>query len=179
METEQMLLRQLSEEDTASLEALIDRYTPYVFAVLRRNLGGFACAEDLEELASNVFFSLWQHRKRLRSGQLRAWLSRVAANEAKSWLRRQRLKTISAEDWFELPDSAAAGLEDTAIKQALAERALSLLDPETREIFLRYYRDRQTLPEIAAALGQKVPTVKSRLQRGRKLLKNELEGEFL
>ncbi len=178
METEQTLLRRLSNGDTTALENLMDRYTPYVLAVLRSSLGCFTRAEDVEELASNVFFKLWRHRKRLNTLRLKSWLGKVAANEAKSWLRKQKLETVPVEDWFELPDRAAEQLEDKAIRQALAEKALSLLDAETREIFLRYYRDRQTLPEIAADLGRKVPTIKSRLQRGRALLQKELEGEF-
>ena len=179
METEQTLLRQLSEGDTAALELLMDRYTPYVFAVLRRSLGAFSRAEDMEELASNVFFSLWRHRNRLRPGHLKAWLGKVAANEARSWLRTQKLETVSSSDWFELPDREAPRLEDRAERQALVQEALSLLDPQTREIFLRYYRERQTVTEIAAALALKVPTVKSRLQRGRTLLKQKLEGDSL
>ena len=49
-----MLLRQ--EDDPAALELLIKIYTPYVFSVLRRKLGAMAQPEDIEELASNVFF---------------------------------------------------------------------------------------------------------------------------
>lgn len=175
MEAELALLRQLADGDTAALETLITRFTPYVFAVLRRTFGPYARAEDVEELASNVFLSLWQHRRMLRTANLRAWLSKVAANEARSWLRRQHMETVSTDEWLELPDTRAVLLEDAASRRLLAEDALSLLDPDTREIFRRYYMERQTVREIAAALGWKIPTVKSRLQRGRKQLKQELE----
>ena len=132
METEQMLLRHLYQGDTEALEALMDRYTPYVFAVLRRSLGEWARAEDLEELASNVFFSLWQHRKRLKTANLKGWLGKVAVNEARSWLRRQKLETVSSADWFELPDREAPRLEDAAERRALAAGALAVMDPEMK-----------------------------------------------
>lgn len=178
MEEENELLERLRGGETAALELLIGRCSPYVFAVLRRRIGPYARAEDLEELASNVFFALWRHRRRIRAGHLRPWLSRVAENEAKSWLRRQRLSTVPAEDCLMLPDAAAERLEDETERRLLAEQALALLDTQTREIFRRYYADRQTVAEIAAALDMKLPTVKSRLQRGRAQLREALqEGE--
>ena len=168
-----MLLRQ--ENDPAALELLIKIYTPYVFSVLRRKLGSMAQAEDLEELASNVFFSLWQHRKRIRSENLRAWLAKVATNEAKSWLRQQHLHTVSTELVLDLSDSAAERMEDKTERKLILQDALEQLDEQTREILLRCYRERQTVAEIAAALNMKLPTVKSRLQRGRKKLQKYLE----
>lgn len=168
-----MLLRR--ENDTAALEVLIHIYTPYVFSVLRRKLGSFAQAEDVEELASNVFFSLWQHRKRIRTDDLRAWLAKVATNEAKSWLRQQRLHTVSTELVLELSDSAAERMEDETERKLILQEALEQLDSETREILVRCYAHRQTLAEIAEALNMKLPTVKSRLQRGRKKLQKYLE----
>ena len=168
-----MLLRQ--EDDPAALELLIKIYTPYVFSVLRRKLGAMAQPEDIEELASNVFFSLWQHRKRFRSDNPRAWLAKVAANEAKSWLRQQHLHTVSTELLLELSDSAAERMEDSIERSLILQEALERLDEETREILVRCYRERQTVAEIAAALNMKLPTVKSRLQRGRKKLQQYLE----
>ena len=161
--------------DPAALELLIKIYTPYVFSVLRRKLGSMAQAEDIEELASNVFFSLWQHRKRFRSDNPRAWLAKVAANEAKSWLRQQHLHTVSTELVLELSDSAAERMEDSIERSLILQEALERLDEETREILVRCYRERQTVAEIAAALNMKLPTVKSRLQRGRKKLQQYLE----
>ena len=168
-----ILLRQ--EDDPAALESLMKIYTPYVFSVLRRKLGCFAQSEDIEELASNVFFSLWQHRKRLRSDNLKAWLAKVATNEAKSWLRGQRLLTVSTETLLELSDSTAERMEDETERKLMMQGALAQLDEVSREILLRCYEQRQTVTQIAEALGMKLPTVKSRLQRGRKKLQKYLE----
>ena len=68
--------------------------------------------------------------------------------------------------------------DEAGVKSRIREQALALLDTQTREIFRRYYADRQTVAEIAAALDMKLPTVKSRLQRGRAQLREALqEGE--
>ena len=83
MTEEAILLQRLRNNETGALEEIINVYSPYVFSVLSRRLGFFHAPEDLEELASDVFFSLWRHRKRMRSDHLRGWLSKVAENAAK------------------------------------------------------------------------------------------------
>ena len=174
MTDEALLLQRLRDDETAALEEIITGYSPYVFSVLSRKLGFFQTPEDLEELASDVFFSLWRHRKRMRSAHLRGWLSRAAENRAKDFLRRQRLKTVRAEDCLNLSDEAAETLADTALRRELIRRALDGLEPENRDIFEQYYFRDRTVDEIALATSMNPSTVKSRLQRGRKKLKEVL-----
>ena len=174
MTEEALLLRRLRSDETAALEEIIVGYSPYVFSVLSRRLGLFRSPEDLEELASDVFFSLWRHRKRLRSAHLRGWLSRVAENAAKDFLRKQRLKIVSTEDCLTLSDEAAEALADTELRRQILRQALDRLDPESREIFQRYYYRGETVDRIAQAMNMNPSTVKSRLCRGRQKLKNVL-----
>ena len=177
--SEEALLLRLRADETAALEEIIAAYSPYVFSVLSRRLGFFQTPEDLEELASDVFFSLWRHRRRLRSAHLRGWLSRVAENAAKDFLRRQRLNAVSAEDCLTLSDSAAEALADTALRQQILRQALERLDPESREIFRQYYYRDCTVDQIAGTMNLNPSTVKSRLRRGRQKLKDILtEGGF-
>ena len=176
---EEALLRRLRADDTTALEEIIAAWSPYVFSVLSRRLGFFQTPEDLEELASDVFFSLWRHRKRLHSSHLRGWLSRVAENAAKDFLRRQRLNTVSAEDCLTLSDSAAEALADTALRRQVLSQAMNRLDPESREIFRQYYYQGCTVEQIARTMNMNPSTVKSRLRRGRQKLKDVLtEGGF-
>ena len=177
MESEHALLTKLAQDDQEALETVMRRYTAYVITVLRRNLGGFGKAEDVEEMASNTFYALWRHRKRLQTTHLRGWLGKVAANEAKGWLRKQRLPTVSVEDWFSVSDVTAERLEDNTERRILVTEALLQLDEQTREIFTRYYAQRQTVEMIAEALHMKPSTVKSRLRRGRQKMKSLLEDK--
>lgn len=179
MTTEETLLRRLRADEPAALEDIISVYSPYVFAVLSRRLGFLQTAEDVEELASDVFFSLWQSRSRIRTGLLRGWLSKVAENRAKDFLRKKRLQTVSTEDCLELPDAQAEKLQDAGLRRLLVQQTLDGLDGQTREIFTRYYFEDQSTAQIAAALDLQPETVKSRLKRGRQKLKTTLtEGGF-
>ena len=52
---DETILRRLRDRDPARLEALMDRYLPYVSAVVWNILRGCMTPEDGEEVASDVF----------------------------------------------------------------------------------------------------------------------------
>ena len=47
---DEQALRKLRRGDQKALEALVVRYTPYVSAVIRNQLGGLSAEEDVEEI---------------------------------------------------------------------------------------------------------------------------------
>lgn len=175
MTDEKELIERLRRDREDALEEIIGLYTPYVLTVIRLRLGRFATPETAEELSSNVFFKLWRHRARLKTGRLRGWLSVVAANEARSFLRKEKLRTVSSSDLIPVSDDLAFRMAEISERRELLSRALSLLDETSREILIRYYARRETAPAIARALGMKPEAVKSRLWRGRQKLKTILE----
>lgn len=80
---EEALPRQLQKGCREGLAQAIRTYTPYVSAVAFRAAGGAYSPEDLEELTSDVFLSLWPHRKNLDSAKgLRAYLAVFAQLKA-------------------------------------------------------------------------------------------------
>ena len=54
---EEKLLRKLRQGDAAALSALMDRYLPYVSAVVWNILRGALPPEDAEETVSDVFLA--------------------------------------------------------------------------------------------------------------------------
>ena len=160
------ILRRLKRGDAAALEAAVRQYSGYVSAVIGNQLGPCAAAEDIEELASDVFVALWRAPQPLRTEHLRGWLGKVARNQAISFLRRQHMQLIRDEDCILVDDRDA---------QKLLEAALAALTPEDREIFLRRYYYNQTAGQIAEALHMNPSTVRSRLLRGRQALRTELQ----
>ena len=82
-------------------------------------------------------------------------------------------------DEIELPSNDPA-LEDEVIREELAEavrKAVDSLRPMDREIVLRYYFYLQPAEDIAAELQIAPATVRSRLSRGREVLRQRLEKE--
>ena len=175
---EAVLLERLRRQDQTALEELTARYRSYVCTVLSNMLRGVGGWADVEELCSDTFLTLWQHDEEVRAGSLKPWLGTVARNRAKSWLRSRRELPMDLDE-LELPDPGP-GLEDEASRKELAaavRRAVDSLRPKDREIILRYYFYLQPAETIAAELGLAPASVRSRLSRGRELLRKKLEKE--
>ena len=173
---ERMFIKKLNRGSRSALDQAIERYTPYVSAVILRALAGRACREDVEELCADVFTALWFHAGELDPEQgLRPWLAAVARNKATDWLRRQRPATPIPED---APDPAP-GPEELAQRRERSARlwaAVDALGEPDRTLFVRYYYEEEKLKTIAAELGLSQTAAKQRLFRGRKALRAALKG---
>ena len=171
---ERMFIKKLNRGSRSALDQAIQRYTPYVSAVILRALAGRACREDVEELCADVFVALWTHAGQIDPDQgVRPWLAAVARNRAIDWLRRQRPAAPIPED---APDPAP-GPEELAQRRERSARlwaAVDALGEPDRTLFMRYYYEEDKLKTIAAELGLSQTAAKQRLFRGRKALKARL-----
>lgn len=175
---EAALLKRLQQGDSDALDQLTTRYRHYVCTILSNMLRDSGAWADVEELCADVFLALWQHAGTVKSGKLKAWLGTVTRNRAKSWLRSRQELPMDLDE-IELPTDAP-GPEEEALRSELAaavRRAVDSLGSKDREIFLRYYFYLQPAEDIAAALNMAPASVRSRLSRGRALLRKRLEKE--
>ena len=175
---ERKLLRRLVQRDPAALAALIDRYGSYVAAVVWAILKGVMSPEDAEEVVSDVFLAAWDQSGDLQPGKAKAWLGAVARNKARNKLRELSPALPLEDDVLELPqpDSFTLLLEQEE-SDKLVREAVDSLPGQDREIFLRHYFLFQSVGRIAADLGLKEATVRTRLYRGREKLKTFLTRE--
>ena len=177
---EETILRKMRGHDPAGLEALMDRYLPYVSTVVWNILRGTMSPEDGEEVASDVFLAAWEQADDLRPGQVKAWLGAVARNKAKNKLRQRGQTLPLEEDVIDLPGPGdPAGELERTEERRLVRRAVDSLPGQDREIFLRHYYYAQSVKEISAAMGLNESTVKTKLHRGRLKLKELLTKEEL
>lgn len=148
-----------SDDDSAFRDYVLARGT----ALLRMAMmltGNRADAEDLVQAALAKTYLAWS--KINDHAALDAYVRRAMVNTHISWWRRRRLEEFPTD---ELPDQVVA---DPARESDIAEvvrRALDRLPQRMRAaVMLRYYED-MTEPEIAAALGISLGTVKSTVSR--------------
>ena len=113
--TEQIMIKRIRARDPAGLEALMDRYIPYVSAIVWNILRFSMQPEDAEEVVSDVFLAAWNQAEDLQSGKVKAWLAGVARNTARMKLREIGQELPLEEDVLQLPDQAGpeATLEKT------------------------------------------------------------------
>ena len=135
---------------------------------LRRRLGN---AVDAEDLLQDVFLKAMRQGERFCAiTNARAWLYEVARNALADRLRLAR-------DTVELPEDLSADVEDAATVDSLAAclpRVLGELSREDREAITLC--DLEGLPqeEYARRKGLSLPGAKSRVQRARKRLREQL-----
>lgn len=171
---EKRTLKALRRGDSAALEQIIEEYTPYIFAIASNILAHALPREDIEEVVSDTFCSLWYSRENVKTGKLKAYLAAIARNTAKSRLRQQRLTEPLEDDVLDISiPGPEAGVLTLELNLVCREAVDSLGEPDS-EIFKRRYFLYQKTEEIAAALGMNHATVRSRLFRGRERLKERL-----
>jgi RNA polymerase sigma-70 factor (ECF subfamily) len=135
---------------------------------LRHRLGN---AADAEDLLQDVFFKAMRQGERFCAiTNARAWLYEVARNAVADRLRLAR-------DTVELPEDLSADTEEATAVDSLAAclpRVLSELSPDDREAITLC--DLEGLPqeEYARRKGLSLPGAKSRVQRARKRLREQL-----
>lgn len=171
---DEKLLRRLKDNRKDALEQTIKRYGGYVYAIIRNRSAGLLPSEDVEELTSDVFVTLWQHAGEIREERLRPWLGSVARNRVTDALRRQRVELPLDEDLPEIEDELwqRLAVEERA---ALVRAALNQLNKLDRELFYRTYDLCQSSAQIEKELGIPAATVRTRLARGRKTLRAYLQ----
>lgn len=175
MTEEEKLLINLKKRKRGSLEKAIDIYTAYVSVIVYNIIGDVMTKEDVEEVVSDIFVSLWRSAETLdnNKGSIRTYLSVIAQNCAKKKLRNAYIHSELNENlaaFYSEPDEKVEADEEKAM---LLELIRELGDPDS-EIFLRYYWYDEKISKISEATGLCRSTIKTRLLRGRKKLKEIL-----
>jgi len=146
---------------------------------------------DAADVLQDVFVKVFKGIKRFNGdSSLRTWIYRIAVHEAsnhrRSWIRRHWREPVSVDD-TESPFAVAAAevaskepspyqVFEQAERKVVVKQALASLAPPYRAVVV--LREIEGLPyeEIAQVLGLAEGTVKSRLLRGRELLRRKLAG---
>src|SRR5579859_270987 len=169
------LVGRVSGGDEDALGQLYDRFGPAVYSLCLRIVRDGATAE---ELTQEVFVRLWRSAASFEParGRVSTWLLRIAHNLALNEVRRRQSRPVFAPgvDWEAegaiLADTNPEG--DPSISAWMSERALvvrralaQLPAPQRQAIELAFFGG-LSQAEVAAALGDPLGTVKSRIRVG-------------
>ena len=175
MANEEKLLIGLKKRKHGSLEKAIELYTPYVTVVVYNTIGAAMPKEDIEEVVSDAFLSLWKSAETLDAGKgsIRTYLAAIARNLAKNKLRTLHPHEEISENIISVYKTPQEDIEERENRAFMLEIIKSLGEPDC-EIFLRYYYYEEKISKIAEMTGLHPSNVKTRLSRGRKKLKEIL-----
>jgi RNA polymerase sigma-70 factor (ECF subfamily) len=164
-----------AKRDPRALAALYrEHYAPVAGYVYRR-VGDVHVAEDLvAEVFLTVVRSLRQYRH--RGVPFKAWLFRIATNTVNRWARQRRKR--AARELARLSESTMPRGEPKSLNDpdaAVVRMAMLTLPPRYQSVLALHYLEGLSVSEVAATLGCRVGTVKSRLSRAREALRDRLE----
>ena len=188
-ENDESLIERCLKGDTGAFEQLVDRYQQKVFNIAYRMSGN---REDALDLSQESFLRAYKALKRFRGqSSFGTWLFRITNNTCIDELRRKKrqpqlvvstdavIKTEDGEYQFEVPDSPDETPEALALTQELKnqiQQALQNLSEEHRAALVLRDVEGYSYEEIADILQLNLGTVKSRINRARLALRQELSG---
>lgn len=126
------------------------------------------CADAMQNAILHAFEKLYTLRD---EKYFKTWLTRILINEC-NHIIRSRKEQIPYEDYYEV--QTRAGQEDySPVYEAVME-----LEDHYRTPLILFYVEGFSVKEICQILKLSQSTVKTRLYRGRKLLKEKLAGVY-
>ena len=184
-------IERLKRGEAAAFEELVAERSSEIYGLLFRLTEN---SEEARDLTQETFLRAFQSIDRFRGeADLKTWIYRIAINQARNrwrwWRRRRRDATVSLESPAGGSDQTlmatiAASAENpeeqtlTRERQFVLRSALLRIGRSYRETVILRDIEGFTYEEIADTLGINVGTVKSRLARGRRELKEKLEGSL-
>ena len=157
---------------------IVARYQSLLCSVAYSATGSLSQSEDL---AQETFVAAWKQLADLREPErLRSWLCRIARNLTYDSMRRQGRepihKAVSLEEIQESPAPELLPSDYTISREeeAILWRSIERIPESYREPLVLYYREHQSVENVAAALDLTEDAVKQRLSRGRKLLREQV-----
>jgi RNA polymerase sigma-70 factor (ECF subfamily) len=162
-------------------EKLVEENTSYVYNLAYRILGNAADAEDATQ---DAFISAYRSLGRFRGeSSVRTWLYRIATNAALMKLRKEKRRYLVQTGYTDMevnswPSTWTEAADRTVLNQELRahlQEGLFMLPPEFRVAVVLRDVEGLSNQEAADVLEITVASLKSRLHRGRVLLRKFLD----
>ncbi|MGA3293661.1 MAG: sigma-70 family RNA polymerase sigma factor [Candidatus Acidiferrales bacterium] len=181
---EAQLVTQLQAGSDSAFDYLVTYYHASVYNLVYAILSDAADAADVtQEVFLHVFRGIRGFR---HDSSLKTWIYRVSVRQALNhrrwcWRHHRQQISIDAEDEkgcaLELKDGEATPFEQLAARetQATVRRALAVVPTLFRSAVILRDLEGLSYEEIAEVLEISVGTVKSRILRGRRMLKEILD----
>ena len=179
------LVHELQAGSETAFDWLVTHYHAPVYNLI---LGMLGDASDAADGTQEVFLKAFRGIRKFRQGSsLKTWLYRIAIREAlnqKRWFKRHLQKNVSidaepeeGQARFEIADVCGTPFEQLAAHeiQDAVEGALQQVPEAFRSAVILRDLEGLSYEEVAEVLECSVGTVKSRILRGRRALKEILE----
>jgi RNA polymerase sigma-70 factor (ECF subfamily) len=183
--TDESLIARFQKGDIQAFDTLVRRYKDQLLNYVYRFVGN---RNDAEDLVQETFLRVYKNKHYYKEiAKFSTWVYTIAGNLAKTELRRRKRRKIfsvsnfvNEERDFDIPDTDKnpESVVDGSLKDDIIQKAIEKLPAKFKEVIL--LRDVQgfAYEEISQILSIPLGTVKSRVNRGRLKLQDDLRFLF-
>ncbi|QCR30817.1 sigma-70 family RNA polymerase sigma factor [Lysinibacillus sp. SGAir0095] len=167
-----------SEDKEMLIEQLMDLYTEKVYLLAYSFVKDRGIAEDISQ---EVFLKAYRYINNFRGeASLKSWIYRITVNTSMDFLKKKSMKQLLIEnsffESFNRTESAETSYLETDRNEHLLQIIITLPMKYRAVIVLHYFYD-LTINELSTILNIKTNTVKTRLSRGRDMLRRKIEAK--
>lgn len=174
------IIRGLGREDSreAAFNQLVLAYQERLYWHIRKIV---VSHDDSDDVLQNTLLKVWRSAGNFRGESgLYTWLYRIATNEALSFLKQKKRKSLAP--WASVESSLSDGLEadpwfDGDEAQLRFQKAILTLPEKQRLVFNMKYFDNMKYEEMSEVLGTSVGALKASYHHAVKKLEKLLGDE--
>lgn len=171
--TDEELMRQYVDGDSAAFRLLFERYGPILLRLTRRHLRDDELAR---EIVQQTFFQLHRARHDFRQdSRLRPWVLTIAMNLVREHWRRSKRRPTSEldEQRHPAPEPVRSPLESSERAQRLHAALAKLPESQRVVVELHWFQERP-FADVARIVGSTEGAVRVRAHRAYKKLEEAL-----
>ncbi len=157
------LIEAFRKGEESAFNEIVLRYQEKIYWVAKRFVNYH---DDADDIVQEVFIRAYERLGDFRSDAgLYTWLYRIAVNASLNVLRKQKVREFfRVDDLFEIEDvqNEAPDLAvETKEQKILIEKAITMLPPKQKAVFLMRFVDELSYEEIASILKTSVGGLKA------------------
>ena len=169
---EAQVIAQVRTDHSDAFGEIIEHYQVPIIRYLLRMTGNYEVAQDL---AQDTFLQAFRGIHKTRSElSLKAWLYRIATNNANQYHRRRRLLSFipfTGSETADTPDMSASA--DQLVENVAVEEALLKVPQGRRVCMALHFVEGLTYKEVGEIVGISEEAVRKRVARGSQDFRNE------
>lgn len=179
--TDEQLIARFQLGDEYAFDQIVRRYKEPLLNFVYRFVGDSVEAEDIIQ---DTFLRVYKNKHYYKEvAKFSTWIYTIASNLSKTELRRRRRRKFfsihndsTTEKDYELPDNSKnpESQVNSIVTEKIIHKAISKLPPKFRQVIILRDVQEFSYEEIASILKVPLGTVKSRVNRARLRLQEDL-----
>lgn len=168
--------QELIEAAKSNPQAMCALYRRHYATVMRYVSFRVATAHDVNDIVSEVFLIMVRDLGRFRwtGAPFQCWLIRIATSQIQRWVRKRKVLRFWAP--FDDQRICASGEPRESEQVYWLRKSLLELPCRYQDVLALHYLEEMSIHSIAQTLDVREGTIKSRLSRGREMLRAKLEA---